>query len=58
MPDDLYARYMRAAAEHRQHVSTCRSCSLYDRCADGQRLYADFAKLQDDYNRYLAAKRR
>ncbi|MFI1652122.1 hypothetical protein ACH4XT_35055 [Streptomyces avidinii] len=58
MPDDLYTRYMKAAAAHRQHASSCKSCSLDDRCADGQRLYDDFAKLQDDYNRHLAAKRR
>ncbi|MFG2234868.1 hypothetical protein ACGFNX_33585 [Streptomyces sp. NPDC048723] len=58
MADELYKRYMTAAAAYRQHASTCKSCSLDDRCADGQSLYADFAKHQDGYNTHLAAKRR
>ncbi|GGZ89807.1 hypothetical protein GCM10010371_57110 [Streptomyces subrutilus] len=58
MADGLYERYMTAAAEHRQHASTCKSCSPTKRCADGRRLYEAFAKHQDDYNKHLAAKRR
>ncbi|WP_369384090.1 hypothetical protein [Streptomyces sp. cg36] len=49
MADDLYARYMAAAADSRVHEARCRQCSLYRRCGTGQRLHRALAKLQDIY---------
>lgn len=47
--DDLYARYMKAAAARRAHREDCTQCSPEVRCAAGQRLEADFVRLQDVY---------
>ncbi|MET9466597.1 hypothetical protein ABZY44_17670 [Streptomyces sp. NPDC006544] len=58
MADDLYQRYMEAAAVYRHHASGCDSCSQSDRCFHGERLHKAFAKRQDDYSTRLSAKRR
>ncbi|MFI1177848.1 hypothetical protein [Streptomyces melanogenes] len=49
MVDDLYARYMTAAATSRVHEASCTRCSLYARCDTGQRLHGALATLQDTY---------
>ncbi|MGW1270088.1 hypothetical protein [Streptomyces sp. NPDC002491] len=49
MPEDLYDRYQKAAAAHRQHHATCTACTDTCRCPAGQRLYESFTRLQDAY---------
>ncbi|MGW0538135.1 hypothetical protein [Streptomyces sp. NPDC003032] len=49
MADDLYARYMKAAAARRAHRGDCTQCSPDAPCASGQRLEAEFVRLQDAY---------
>ncbi|MEU1129596.1 hypothetical protein ABZ383_06975 [Streptomyces sp. NPDC005900] len=49
MADDLYARYMKAAAARRAHREDCRQCSPDVPCTSGQRLDESFVRLQDAY---------
>ncbi|WP_217208883.1 hypothetical protein [Streptomyces sp. AC550_RSS872] len=49
MAESLHARYMKADAARRAHGETCTRCSPDARCADGQRLYESFERLQDVY---------
>ncbi|MCX4546493.1 hypothetical protein [Streptomyces sp. NBC_01565] len=49
MTESLYDRYMGAAAATRAHGETCTRCSSDARCDTGQRLYEQFARLQDVY---------
>ncbi|MEU0059686.1 hypothetical protein [Streptomyces sp. NPDC006334] len=49
MAESLYDRYMRATSANRTHGETCTRCSPGARCADGQRLYESFTRLQDAY---------
>ncbi|MDX3129633.1 hypothetical protein PV367_07440 [Streptomyces europaeiscabiei] len=49
MAESLYDRYMKAGAANRAHGETCTRCSPDARCADGQRLYESFERLQDAY---------
>lgn len=55
--DDLYARYMKAAAANRAHGATCSRCSPGARCEAGQQLEAEFARLQDAYLKQQKKKR-
>ncbi|MGA4846685.1 hypothetical protein ACOBQB_10610 [Streptomyces sp. G5(2025)] len=57
MADDLYARYMKAAAANRAHGATCSWCSPGARCETGQHLAAEFARLQDAYLKQQKKKR-
>ncbi|MBM7167467.1 hypothetical protein JQK87_03365 [Streptomyces sp. G44] len=57
MAEDLYARYMKAAAACRAHGATCSGCSPGARCETGQRLEADFVRLQDAYLKQQKKKR-
>ncbi|MEW2577738.1 hypothetical protein [Streptomyces syringium] len=47
--EELYERYMKAAAADRVHGETCEGCSLDARCGTGQRLYESLARLQEAY---------
>jgi hypothetical protein len=49
VPDGLYQRYLAAAQAHREHSSTCTQCTDTARCPEGEAVYAQFARLQDDY---------
>ncbi|MEW2297092.1 hypothetical protein ABZ719_31065 [Streptomyces sp. NPDC006743] len=49
MPDDLYQRYMAAHRAQRAHTDACTTCTVTDRCSDGQRVYDRFVRLQDAY---------
>ncbi|WP_370424319.1 hypothetical protein AB8O64_36825 (plasmid) [Streptomyces sp. QH1-20] len=57
MADDLYERYMKAAAAVRKHGEDCTDCSPEQRCAAGERLYESFSRLQDAYNNQLRKRR-
>ncbi|MFF8646484.1 hypothetical protein [Streptomyces sp. NPDC015345] len=49
MADDLYARYMKAAAASRAHRRDCTQCSPDALCTTGRRLHESFTRLQDAY---------
>lgn len=57
MPDDLYQRYMDAAAVHRVHAPSCTLCTPVERCESGERLFKAFARLQDAYNARLKPRK-
>ncbi|MGW2680923.1 hypothetical protein [Streptomyces sp. NPDC001436] len=57
MPDELYQRYMDAAATHREHTTTCTVCTPVKRCESGERLFKAFARFQDAYNARLKPPR-
>ncbi|WP_404950836.1 hypothetical protein HFP69_35450 [Streptomyces sp. ARC12] len=53
----LYDLYMDAAAAVRNHDAACATCSPERRCPPGHRLFAEFARLQNDYLTRLRAKK-
>ncbi|MFD8961752.1 hypothetical protein ACFXKH_38255 [Streptomyces caelestis] len=53
----LYDLYMAAAAAVREHDASCTTCSTTARCTAGRRLFAEFARLQDDHLTRLRAKK-
>ncbi|MEU7649893.1 hypothetical protein [Streptomyces huasconensis] len=58
MSDDLYARYMKAAAASRAHRRECSQCSPDALCAAGLRLHESFTRLQDAYLAQQKKKKR
>ncbi|MFI2292907.1 hypothetical protein [Streptomyces niveus] len=50
---DVYQRYMAASAARREHARTCAVCTPESACAAGARLYEQFSRLQDAYNKQL-----
>ncbi|MDD9383136.1 hypothetical protein M8Z33_42120 [Streptomyces sp. ZAF1911] len=57
MPDELYQRYMEAAAAHRVHASSCSDCTPVERCESGEGLFKAFARFQDAYNARLKPRK-
>ncbi|MEV0989916.1 hypothetical protein [Streptomyces sp. NPDC049949] len=57
MPDELYQRYMDAAAVHRVHASSCNACTPVERCESGEGLFKAFARFQDEYNARLKPRK-
>ncbi|MEV7711196.1 hypothetical protein [Streptomyces sp. NPDC088270] len=56
MADDLYRRYMQAAAAWRTHLKACVPCRSEEYCHTGAPLYRQLGDLQDAYLRRLRSR--
>ncbi|MES9558783.1 MULTISPECIES: hypothetical protein [unclassified Streptomyces] len=56
MADDLYRRYMQAAAAWRTHLKACVPCRSEEYCPVGDPLYRRLVDLQDAYLRRIRSQ--